>query len=373
MTSSKPTGASRRKKKGNDGTGAAAQGPRVACDDSERCADQSKAGDDGLRARDEWRQADRAEPGERQVTRADQKAVFQELDPLQRILTPQPRQPAPFTEGDRSRAANADLVPRLELNDPDPAKLKEGKRAAELEGEHTSLASESSVVPAKPSSEVDYLAEVKQALSEERYKNAAAKQRIRSLEASIRLGLYETIELKSRTARAEDKSAEHVAQLKVLERAIDLTEAQLNAVLASPSWRLTAPWRAYKRGLSGLSRAVRGQWENPLFDRAWYVTQYPDIKTGEVDPFTHYLSYGVHEGRNPNPLFDTKWYLNKNYDVASTGINPLVHFYQYGAVEGRDPHPVFSMAWHFDRISRGVEPDTNPMFTFIASLRKVAR
>jgi hypothetical protein len=258
MTSSKPTGASRRRKKGNDGTGAAAQGPRVARDDSERCADQSKAGDDGLSARDEWRQADRAEPGERQVTRADQKAVFQELDPLQRILTPQPRQPAPFTEGDRSRAANADLVRRLELNDPDPAKLKEGKRAAELEGEHTSFASESSVVPAKPSSEVDYLADVKQALSEERYKNAAAKQRIRSLEASIRLGLYETIELKSRTARAEDKSAEHVAQLKVLERAIDLTEAQLNAVLASPSWRLTAPWRAYKRGLSGLSRAKKG-------------------------------------------------------------------------------------------------------------------
>ena len=93
-------------------------------------------------------------------------------------------------------------------------------------------------------------------------------------------------------------------------------------------------------------------WENPLFDRVWYLTQYSDVSTSEMDPFGHYLRYGVKEGRNPNSLFDTKWYLDRNPDVVSSGMDPLDHFYRYGAAEGRDSHPVFSIAWHLDRISR---------------------
>jgi hypothetical protein len=244
-------------------------------------------------------------------------------------------------------------------------------RIGHFDDERTSQAAPKSDPRATLPLEHHRFVDIERALAEEREKNKVAKQRILSLEASIRLGLYETIEFKSRVTNAEKTSAELANELKALERAIHTNEAHLNSVFDSTSWRLTAPWRAYRRWLSRLSRVLRGHRKNPLFDRTWYVAQYPDVGTSEIDPFAHYLWHGVNEGRNPNCLFDTKWYLEKNPDVASSGINPLVHFYQFGAADGRDPHPVFSIAWHLDRISRGIERDTNPIATFIASLREV--
>jgi hypothetical protein len=221
--------------------------------------------------------------------------------------------------------------------------------------------------------EATAVADAQRALGEEREKNELAKQRILSLEASVRLGLYESVELRNSAAKAENTSTEFKSLLTAFEHAVNAREAQLNSIFASTSWRVTAPWRVYKRSLSRLSRVLRGQWENPLFDRIWYLTQYSDVNTGEIDPFGHYLWHGVKEGRNPNSLFDTRWYLDKNPDVVSSGMNPLVHFYRYGAAEGRDPHPVFSIAWHLDRISRSEEHDTNPMVVFIGSLKKTSR
>jgi hypothetical protein len=92
---------------------------------------------------------------------------------------------------------------------------------------------------------------------------------------------------------------------------------------------------------SRLHRLVRGRTLNPLFDRDWYLQQYPDVKESEIDPYHHYLRHGAREGRNPNPRFDTDWYLSQNPDVRESGLNPLVHFFYHGAAEGRDPHPLF--------------------------------
>jgi len=77
-----------------------------------------------------------------------------------------------------------------------------------------------------------------------------------------------------------------------------------------------------------------------LFDRNWYLKQYPDVANSLEDPLDHYLLYGAREGRDPNPLFDTDWYLKQNPDVKESGTNPLQHFIEYGAREGRKINPI---------------------------------
>ena len=76
-----------------------------------------------------------------------------------------------------------------------------------------------------------------------------------------------------------------------------------------------------------------------FFDAGWYLARYPDVAAAGLDPLTHFLRFGVAEGRDPGPLFDFKWYLAKNPDVAAAGMVPLVHYFQIGAAEGRDPNP----------------------------------
>jgi hypothetical protein len=145
-------------------------------------------------------------------------------------------------------------------------------------------------------------------------------------------------------ARAEDAGVK-VSALEVktaqLERDIERHEQEAAALLSSTSWRLSAPWRAYRRMVSRLRRLLRAKKINPLFDREWYLQQYPDVRAGELDPYDHYLRHGAAEGRDPSPLFDTDWYLQQNPDVAASKINPLLHYYLHGANEGRRPNLLF--------------------------------
>jgi GT2 family glycosyltransferase len=72
-----------------------------------------------------------------------------------------------------------------------------------------------------------------------------------------------------------------------------------------------------------------------LFDREWYLKQYPDIAALNTDPLRHYLRYGAQEGRDPNPTFSTWGYVETYPDVTAHGINPFVHYVKYGLAEGR--------------------------------------
>lgn len=76
-----------------------------------------------------------------------------------------------------------------------------------------------------------------------------------------------------------------------------------------------------------------------LFDRAWYIQSYPDVRASGVDPLRHYFDSGWREGRDPGPDFCTTAYLKANSDVAALGINPLLHYIEHGKFEGRGaPH-----------------------------------
>ena len=79
--------------------------------------------------------------------------------------------------------------------------------------------------------------------------------------------------------------------------------------------------------------------DSGLFNQAWYLKQYPDVKINGIDPVEHYLRFGADEGRDPSPEFNTLRYLKLYPDVADAGVNPLVHYIQFGKEEGRIPNP----------------------------------
>ena len=78
-----------------------------------------------------------------------------------------------------------------------------------------------------------------------------------------------------------------------------------------------------------------------LFERDWYLEQYPNVRASGGDPLMHYLLHGVDEMRNPNKLFDTTWYLTEYREVSDAGHNPLSHYIIEGSVKGYRPHPFF--------------------------------
>jgi glycosyltransferase involved in cell wall biosynthesis len=107
-----------------------------------------------------------------------------------------------------------------------------------------------------------------------------------------------------------------------------------------PGWY----WRA--RAWLDLGREMRLINASGVFDRDWYLTQYPDVARSGTDPLRHYLRFGAAEGRDPNPLFDTDWYLSRYPDVERSGVNPLLHYLRVGAVEGRNPNRLLDGNWY---------------------------
>lgn len=98
---------------------------------------------------------------------------------------------------------------------------------------------------------------------------------------------------------------------------------------------LVRPFRRPDRKKEKLRRQVEVLNRSGLFDKEWYLAEYPDVISGRIDPAEHYLRFGTAEGRNPSPMFDTRYYLQSNPDVAAAGVNPLVHYIEFGISEGR--------------------------------------
>lgn len=70
-----------------------------------------------------------------------------------------------------------------------------------------------------------------------------------------------------------------------------------------------------------------------LFDEAYYLHNYPDVRKADIDPIWHFVRIGWKEGRNPSNNFNTLIYLTLNTDVI--GINPLIHYIKHGKQESR--------------------------------------
>ncbi|MDD2706290.1 MAG: glycoside hydrolase family 99-like domain-containing protein, partial [Acidocella sp.] len=75
-----------------------------------------------------------------------------------------------------------------------------------------------------------------------------------------------------------------------------------------------------------LERRLTGQVSPvPVFDAAYYLENNPDVAQGHADPFEHFCTFGVAEGRNPAAEFDVNFYTNR-YGALLGGQNPLLHY-----------------------------------------------
>ena len=86
---------------------------------------------------------------------------------------------------------------------------------------------------------------------------------------------------------------------------------------------------------------------NHLFSDNWYLSNYPDVRRNEHyknEPYTHYINYGIREGRKPLPPVPIEYnegeYLELNPDVATAVekgqfTSGIEHYLMYGFNENR--------------------------------------
>lgn len=66
------------------------------------------------------------------------------------------------------------------------------------------------------------------------------------------------------------------------------------------------------------------------FDQNYYLTQYPEVRSQNIDPFEHYVQFGWKEGKNPSETFETIFYIRQYF--RETGfknkynLNPLADY-----------------------------------------------
>jgi len=75
--------------------------------------------------------------------------------------------------------------------------------------------------------------------------------------------------------------------------------------------------------------------DSDLFDAAWYLDRYSDVRLAGDDPAAHYMDRGWSEGRDPGPGFSTVCYLDAMSATGEQCGNPLLHYLMHGRHEGR--------------------------------------
>ena len=105
----------------------------------------------------------------------------------------------------------------------------------------------------------------------------------------------------------------------------------------------------------------------PFFETSLYLTQYPDVASGKIQPLVHYVTHGRKELRNIHPLFDASYYVGRYPDVAALGLSPIEHYVQIGFEKGYDPHPLFATRWYLRTYHEVARSRFNPVADYLRS------
>jgi hypothetical protein len=163
-------------------------------------------------------------------------------------------------------------------------------------------------------------------------------------------------------AQAREEARRHAEALNGMrEKLVDAESAVAHLELQSAK-RLSsalAPHAFRKRKL------VRELVRSGLFDSAWYLAQYEEVRRCGLAAAQHYLDHGFRNGYLPNPFFDTRWYLQRYDDVRRSGVNPLIHYSLHGYREGRDPGPRFQTSWYLEANPDVRASSVNPLAHFL--------
>ncbi len=108
-----------------------------------------------------------------------------------------------------------------------------------------------------------------------------------------------------------------------------------------------------------------------LFDRSWYLLRYPDIAASGIDPFDHFLTSGLAEGRSPCILFDPTFYLNQS-GAPDTADFLFLHYLTTGVRLEIDPHPLVDAGFYASQ-HPPLKPGTNPLTHLLGHGRRENR
>ncbi len=108
-----------------------------------------------------------------------------------------------------------------------------------------------------------------------------------------------------------------------------------------------------------------------LFDRNWYLLRYPDIAASGIDPFDHFLTSGLAEGRSPCILFDPVFYLNQP-GAPDTADFLFLHYLTAGVRLQIDPHPLVNARFYASQ-SPPLKAGTNPLTHLLGPGRRENR
>jgi hypothetical protein len=72
------------------------------------------------------------------------------------------------------------------------------------------------------------------------------------------------------------------------------------------------------------------------FDAEFYLNQNPGLRDHHLDAFTHYMTLGWRQCRDPSANFNTLEYLLSHRDVLRSGANPFVVAILGGKVSEND-------------------------------------
>lgn len=187
-------------------------------------------------------------------------------------------------------------------------------------------------------------------------KNAALSAEVGALQATAELNIGATdedverleqeIHFQAARAQIETKIARRLTAFytDIAEQRIKAlrTEALLATPInnvASAQAELSAQWTALAKLLMGVLLTESGRVVDPisqrrlkqaratlersgLFDKAWYLDQYPDISESGLDPVDHYLRHGAREGRLPSGRFQALDLDKELAAKAATGLRP---------------------------------------------------
>jgi GT2 family glycosyltransferase len=228
------------------------------------------------------------------------------------------------------------------------------KRSNEIEQLHTQLDNKDELL-AKRSNEIEQLGSDRDSALERHRLQIIEKDELLTKQGTILEQLRGQLLQKDQLLTKRDSErAALAAHLAELEQKINSSRFLVKAVM-----KKAAQFTHDLRGKTGSKRFADDLLV--LFDKDWYLSQYPDVARLAIDPLQHYLTFGGFEGRDPSAHFDSDWYLAQNSDVAAKQINPLVHYLRYGASEGRDPNPNFDTGWYLARYPDVAAAGVNPL------------
>lgn len=73
------------------------------------------------------------------------------------------------------------------------------------------------------------------------------------------------------------------------------------------------------------------------FDAAFYRKTYPKIAGTHVDPLRHFIKFGWRQMLDPNADFSMRFYSDSDATLLLNDINPFLHYLRFGISEGRLP------------------------------------